>query len=322
MITYNNDNILIFGDINYGDDTDLLAAIAEGGLKPILLSSCGGCVYTAQRMLAILDAQNGVQIRCIGEVMSAATMLLCTKGARITADSGCVFLVHGASVYDFYGNKADLDYASAEIALINDAMLQIMTRRMQPDAVLPMLSVDAIFGAARAKDLGLVDEIDTPLSASANGKTYRMVASTRYIRLQAAAAVQKSEGDMEDEEKKVEEVLEEIDLEDDAVEEEEEEKKPAVIEEDAEEALDKLRKKLASLSDLPLSRVSKTVLSIYEEGHLSASDTILRLFDLMQEDQGDATDAKAAATVHVAAKRVKVQASSAPMPVLKWEGWR
>lgn len=317
MITANERNILIFGDIAYGDDVDLLAAISDG-LKPVLLSSCGGEFYVAQRMLTILDGLDGVQIHCIGEVMSAATMLLCAKGATVTADAGCVFLVHGASLYGLEGNRAAIERASAEIALVNDAMLKIMSRRMDPLDVSPMLSVDAIFGATRAKELGLVDSVDAPASPIASGSTYRMVASASYIRLQAALTAKREEVTMEDEKKNDEiEELEDIDLEDEEVVE-----ASAGIEEDAEEAIKKLRDKLLSLKDKQMSRVSQAVLSIYQDGHLSASDTILRLFDILQEEQDEALSAVAASPVHVAARRVKVKPAAASIPTISWEGWR
>ena len=320
MITANDSNILIFGDIAYGDDVDLLAAVS-GGLKPILLSSCGGEFYVAQRMLTILDGLEGVQIHCVGEVMSAATMLLCAKGATVTSDAGCVFLVHGGSLYGLDGNQAVIERASAEIALVNDAMLKVMSRRMDPLDVSPMLSVDAIFGATRAKELGLVDSVDVPASPVASGSTYRMVASASYIRLQAALTAAKiiEEVTMEEEKKSsgVEE-LEDIDLEED----EEEIEASAGIEEDAEEAIKKLRDKLLSLKDKQMSRVSQAVLSIYQDGHLSASDTILRLFDILQEEQDEALSAVAASPVHVAAKRVKVKPAAKSTPPISWEGWR
>ena len=317
MITSNDGNILIFGDIAYGDDVDLLAAISSG-LKPILLSSCGGEFYVAQRMLSILDGLEGVQIHCIGEVMSAATMLLCAKGATVTTDAGCVFLVHGASLYGLDGNQAVIERASAEIALVNGAMLKVMSRRMDPLDVTPMLSVDAIFGATRAKELGLVDSVDAPASPVASGSTYRMIASASYIRLQAALTAAKSEVDMEDEKKAPEiEELEDINLEDEG-----EIEVPAGIEEDAEEAIKKLRDKLLSLKDKQMSRVSQAVLSIYQDGHLSASDTILRLFDILQEEQEESLSAVAASPVHVAAKRVKVKAAAESVPTISWEGWR
>lgn len=121
---------------------------------------------------------------------------------------------------------------------------------------------------------------------------------------------------MEEEKKSNEaEELEDIDLED-----EEEIDAPAGIEEDAEEAIKKLRDKLLSLKDKQMSRVSQAVLSIYQDGHLSASDTILRLFDILREERDEALSAVAASPVHVAAKRVKVKAES--MPTISWEGWR
>ncbi len=318
MIIANDRNILIFGEIAYDDDVGLLSAISHG-LKPIILSSCGGEFYVAQRMLSILDGLEGVQIHCIGEVMSAATMLLCAKGATATADAGCVFLVHGASLYGLDGNHAAIERASAEIALVNDAMLKVMSRRMDPLDVTPMLSVDAFFGATRAKELGLVDSVDAPASPVASGSAYRMVASASYIRLQAAlTAAKREEVTMEDEKKAPEiEELEDIDLED-----EEEIEVPAGIEEDAEEAIKKLRDKLLSLKDKQMSRVSQAVLSIYQDGHLSASDTILRLFDILQEEQEDSLSAVAASPVHVAAKRVKVKSDAKSVPTISWEGWR
>ena len=318
MITANESNILIFGDIAYGDDVDLLSAVS-GGLKPIILSSCGGEFYVAQRMLSILDGIEGVQIYCIGEVMSAATMLLCAKGATVTADAGCVFLVHGASLYGLEGNHAAIERASAEIALVNEAMLKVMSRRMDPLDVSPMLSVDAIFGATRAMELGLVDSVDAQANPVASGSTYRMVASASYIRLQAALTAANIEEVGMEEEKKAPEIeeLEDVDLEDEG-----EIEVPAGIEEDAEEAIKKLRDKLLSLKDKQLSRVSQAVLSIYQDGHLSASDTILRLFDILQEEQDEALSAVAASPVHVAAKRVKVKVAAESTPTISWEGWR
>ena len=317
MIIANDRNILIFGEIAYDDDVGLLSAISHG-LKPIILSSCGGEFYVAQRMLSILDGLDGVQIHCIGEVMSAATMLLCAKGATVTTDAGCVFLVHGASLYGLDGNQAVIERASAEIALVNGAMLKVMSRRMDPLDVTPMLSVDAIFGATRAMELGLVDSVDVQASPVASGSTYRMVASASYIRLQAALTAAKSEVDMEDEKKAPEiEELEDIDLEDEG-----EIEVPAGIEEDAEEAIKKLRDKLLSLKDKQMSRVSQAVLSIYQDGHLSASDTILRLFDILQEEQEESLSAVATSPVHVAAKRVKVKPAAESTPTISWEGWR
>ena len=126
---------------------------------------------------------------------------------------------------------------------------------------------------------------------------------------------------MEDEKKNDEiEELEDIDLEDEEVVE-----ASAGIEEDAEEAIKKLRDKLLSLKDKQMSRVSQAVLSIYQDGHLSASDTILRLFDILQEEQeeqDEALSAAAASPVHVAAKRVKVKVAAESTPTISWEGWR
>ena len=109
------------------------------------------------------------------------------------------FLVHGASLYGLEGNQAAIERASAEIALVNGAMLKVMSRRMDPSDVTPMLSDDAFFGATRAKELGLVDSVDAPESPVASGGAYRMVASASYIRLHAALAAKTEEVTMEDE---------------------------------------------------------------------------------------------------------------------------
>lgn len=309
--------ISMMGEI-YSDDCAVLGAhleeLRDAGDLTLRLSSGGGEYYTARRMLAMLDDVGSLRVECYGQVASAATLFLCAKNAKVYAETGCSFLVHGASVENLSANKKGLESAAAELEQVNKNLLSIYARRVAGSGIESMLLQDTLFGAEEALSLGLIDGIldDVKIGAEA----CRMVAVSRLTRIQKEV-VQMAESE------KRKELQEEA----------EEDKK-------IENGIKARFKALAPR--FKASPAAHAVYSLYERGYIPAAEAVMTILEGYLEEAGvpeedieeiaeEAADdiveemAEEEAPLHVTARKrttKPVARASSLGPDFTWKGWR
>ena len=311
--------ISMMGEI-YSDDCAVLGAhleeLRDAGDLTLRLSSGGGEYYTARRMLTRLDDVGSLRVECYGQVASAATLFLCAKNARVYAETGCSFLVHGASVENLSANHAGLESAAAELEQVNKNLLSIYARRVAGSGIENMLLQDTLFGAEEALSLGLIDGIleDVKISAEA----CRMVAVSRRTR------IQKEVVQMAESEKRKE------------LQEAEEDKK---IE-------NRIKARFKALAPrFKASPAAHAVYGLYERGYIPAAEAVMTILEGYLEEAGVpeedieeiaeeaaddiveeiAEEEEEEAPLHITARKRRskpVAQASSLGPDFTWKGWR
>lgn len=312
--------ISMMGEI-YSDDCAVLGAhleeLRDAGDLTLRLSSGGGEYYAARRMLTMLDDVESLRIECYGQVASAATLFLCAKNAKVYAETGCSFLVHGASVENLSANKEGLESAAAELEQVNKNLLSIYARRVAGSGVENMLLQDTLFGAEEALSLGLIDGILDDVKISA--KSCRMVAVSRLTRIQkevvqmADSEIKKKELQEEEEDKKIE---------------------------------NGIKARFRALAPrFKASPAAHAVYSLYERGYIPATEAVMTILEgyleaagvpgedieEIAEDAADdiveeiADEEEEGAPLHITARKRRskpVARASSLGPDFTWKGWR
>jgi ATP-dependent Clp endopeptidase proteolytic subunit ClpP len=145
---------------------------ARGEPVDVYINSPGGDVFSASEIYAALVAYTGsVQIHGVGQVASAASVILCAGQSDITP-TGMVMIhnVSGGARGDYH----TMDKASELLQKANRAVVAAYVRKTgKPEnEVLAMMDRETWMTAAEAVELGLVDSIaqgGVQLTASAGG---------------------------------------------------------------------------------------------------------------------------------------------------------
>ena len=311
--------IQIFGEIYSDDDKQLAKVLGEAGeLCPIVLSSGGGDYYTGRRMLAIIEAsygESGVEIECVGQVMSAATMLLCAKGAVVSAENGCTFLVHGASVDYFTGNLREVEQAALELASVNAGLHNILSRRMNADEVARMLETDAVFGTRRALELGLIDTV-RPMPLAAKG--CRLVACDRlsnFTRAPIGASATATEADVGSQQ-------EGVGMDEKGTADKAQEQKQGEQESADERAASSLKNRLEALQSKIKNPVSRSIYRSYADGYLPPTETLVRILEAEFDTGGEDEKKNDLFDRHVAAKSPNMPKTKSGIEPLDWRNFK
>lgn len=316
--------ISMMGEI-YSDDVATLGAhleeLRDAGSITLRLSSGGGEYYAARRMLTLLDDVGDLRIECYGQVASAATLFLCARNAKVYAEKGCSFLVHGASVENLSADKAGLESAAAELEQVNRNLLGIYARRVVGSGVESMLLQDTVFGAEEALNLGFIDGLLE--SAKVSAEQCRMVAVSKLTRMQKEV-VQMAE--------------------------KEEEKQELQKEEGADRKIEnKIKARFKALAHrFESSPAAKAVYSLYVKGYIPTTEAVMTILEGYLEEAGvpeedieeiaeDAADEiveemekeeeaeEEEAPLHLTARKRKnktVARASSLGPDFSWKGWR
>ena len=147
------------------DAAQLAAVLAEADGAPldVWISSPGGDLDTAFAMRAQLAGYPGpISIKTAGLIASAATLLLCVPGAKVTAQLGSTFMVHQASIVGA-GNVDEMRKCADVLAVCDDEIVKVYQIRMKcgEDELRDMLRAETWMQSERAQELGLVDEVES-----------------------------------------------------------------------------------------------------------------------------------------------------------------
>lgn len=149
----------------FASDAAQLAAVlaeADGAPLDVWVSSPGGDLDTAFAMRAQLaDYAGQVSIKTAGMIASAATLLLCVPGAKVTAQLGSTFMIHQASIIGA-GNADEMRKCADVLDVCDDEIVKVYQIRMKcgEDEIRDMLKAETWMPSERAQELGLVDEIE------------------------------------------------------------------------------------------------------------------------------------------------------------------
>ena len=149
----------------FASDAAQLAAVlaeADGAPLDVWVSSPGGDLDTAFAMRAQLaDYAGPVSIKTAGMIASAATLLLCVPGAKVTAQLGSTFMIHQASIIGA-GNADEMRKCADVLDVCDDEIVKVYQVRMKcgEDEIRDMLKAETWMPSERAQELGLVDEVE------------------------------------------------------------------------------------------------------------------------------------------------------------------
>lgn len=149
----------------FASDAAQLAAVlaeADGAPLDVWVSSPGGDLDTAFAMRAQLaDYAGPVSIKTAGMIASAATLLLCVPGAKVTAQLGSTFMIHQASIIGA-GNADEMRKCADVLDVCDDEIVKVYQIRMKcgEDEIRDMLKAETWMPSERAQELGLVDEVE------------------------------------------------------------------------------------------------------------------------------------------------------------------
>lgn len=175
MITYDRsiNAIYITNEIeNYFDDINFIKQqITES--KPasldIFINSPGGDVDTALDFKAFLEALScSKTVHITGLCASAATVIACTKDAKVVMHDGALYMIHEPWTYAA-GNSDDLKKTSNILTQKAQGLADIYSKRtgIETSKLLKMMKAETWFTSADALEQGFVDEIDSSVQVLA-----------------------------------------------------------------------------------------------------------------------------------------------------------
>jgi ATP-dependent Clp protease protease subunit len=133
----------------------------NGNLIKILLYTSGGCSYLAFAFYdAISACRSPVEIRAIGQCMSAGTLILQAADYRY-AYPNTTFMVHKGSV-DFEEmsiSDAEIEAAETRRMVLRQLDIYEAALKMSRKTIEEMLARDTFMDAQHAKRIGLIDGI-------------------------------------------------------------------------------------------------------------------------------------------------------------------
>lgn len=128
----------------------------------LFLNSPGGSVDDALSIKAFIESHKGsVNIKIEGICASAATLITCSKNAKVSMSKGSLFMIHNPSTI-IWGDKHDakaglnaLEKRSEEIAYIYS-----QKSNLDKDKLLKMMDEETWLTADEALEYGFIDEIE------------------------------------------------------------------------------------------------------------------------------------------------------------------
>ncbi len=170
-LNINDSVVYLHGDIMLGNLFDLISKVRiilanrpkENAQDPInlMINSNGGDVYEALGMIDYIESLSvPVNIIARGRAMSAAAMILaCGTGKRIASKLTTIML-HEASA-EIFGKSADIKANADHIdGLENDFYTMMAEKTNQTEEFWrKSCRKDFYISAARAKELGVIDEV-------------------------------------------------------------------------------------------------------------------------------------------------------------------
>jgi ATP-dependent protease ClpP protease subunit len=172
--------IMIYGVIsnNKYQNEDVTASDFDKALKglkgakkaTVRINSPGGQVFQAAAMRSMLMGAGfaELEVRIDGLCASAATLLACVPGAKVTMSDGGMYMIHNPWSLAI-GEAKDLEHEAALLRDLEDTYRGIYAERSgrAPDEVQAWMNNETWFTAKKALDAGFVDEIGQPAAAAA-----------------------------------------------------------------------------------------------------------------------------------------------------------
>ena len=205
--------IMIYGAIvnnKYGG-TDVTASEFDKALKAVKgakkatlrINSPGGKVFQAAAMRSMLMGAGfgELDIRIDGLCASAATLLACVPGAKVTISDGGMYMIHNPWNVAI-GEAKDLEREAAILRDMEATYRDIYAERsgQTPDQVQAWMNSETWFTAKKALDAGFVDAIGEPAAAAALADA-RTIAAMRAMYCNAPDELDAAQPDEDEGEK-------------------------------------------------------------------------------------------------------------------------
>lgn len=188
--------IKIFDDIGEFWGVNLNSTIAQIESAPaddseilLQINSHGGEVFEAFKIYdALRESGKTIRAHVVGECSSAATLLLlaASKGNR-TANPNATILIHNPYC-GLVGDANELRQTAEELQGLTDKFINLYVERTGTDAetLTAIMNENKPMTAQRAKELGFIDNIKTPLS---NFKSMNKKIKSAFVALGRALGV-------------------------------------------------------------------------------------------------------------------------------------
>ena len=141
------------------------ARTAPGTVVPLYISSTGGDVYQALKVVDLMEASPlRIETVAVGACMSAAALIF-SFGARRFVGSRATIMLHGVRLEAFEGKLKDMEVEAHEMRRLNTLMWTLMSRRCgKSDDFLQkhMEGPDCYVTPAQALAMGLATDLGVP----------------------------------------------------------------------------------------------------------------------------------------------------------------
>lgn len=153
----------VSSDVSANDFDKLLKEAKGKGAKSLTvrINSGGGEVYQAVAMRTMLmNCGMEVDVQIEGLCASAATLLCCVPGTRVTMSEGSEYMIHNPSGI-IWGNAKDMESYAVTLRTLEKDFASIYEKRCGLDAeqIRAMMDEETWMNCETAKELGFVDEV-------------------------------------------------------------------------------------------------------------------------------------------------------------------
>lgn len=147
------------------DDKEFVALMLEYGERDlhIHINSEGGQVTTAMTIRNALAKYSGkITIYIDGIAASAATLITCTKGARVIAKTGSMMMIHSPLFYVGMANANDMKKMIKALDKCQESILSVYQERtgLTSEDLIALMEAETFLSAKDALRYGFIDEIE------------------------------------------------------------------------------------------------------------------------------------------------------------------
>jgi len=157
-------------DVTASDFDKALKGLKGAKKATVRINSPGGKVFQAAAMRSMLMSAGfkELDIRIDGLCASAATLLACVPGAKVTIADGGMYMIHNPWSLAI-GEAKDMEHEAVLLRDLEVTYRDIYAERsgQTPDQVQAWMNNETWFTAKKAVEAGFVDEIGQPAAAAA-----------------------------------------------------------------------------------------------------------------------------------------------------------
>lgn len=146
---------------------DELRAIKENQPLDVFINSPGGSVDTAIAIKTFIEQRAApVTIIIAGLAASAATIVTCSKNAKVIMPLGSLLLIHPVRMYANGLNKDEMAQGAENLEKIHSSVRAIYAAKtgLDNNKLDELMSKESFLTAKEAVELGFADELDNALS--------------------------------------------------------------------------------------------------------------------------------------------------------------